>query len=303
MRRYFSSLLPTVQPDKIQTVATAGSLFLGLVAVLIASAFMQSEPVQAGLLEDAARIFKVNKWIEKPGDERLPSAKTAGLLAPVLASEMPEVEAAGRVMIWPEEITIGNMNRSMATKRWSFADPAFLRVFKPEFIQGNASTALKAPGQVILTEAVAKKLFGAINIIGQSLMGLGGKMYTVSGVIRNPSRQSAVQFDLLASWSSTEKNSGFHDFRFMNNWIGQIVETYLLLRNADQESLAENRLGRVIRNQAPGQAGEYTFFLQPVSDEDTKSGAVGTSAIGKFSSHIFTPLSGSMLMSVKPFGS
>lgn len=296
MRRFFSSLFPTVHADKSQTVAATGSLLFGLVAVLLASAFIQSKPAQEGLLEDAARIFKVSKWIDKPGDERLPSAKTPGLLASVLASEMPEVEAAARVMIWPEEVTVGNMNRSITTKRWSFADPAFLQVFKPEFLKGSAATALNTPGQVILTESVAKRLFGSIHIVGQTLMGLGGKMYTVSGVVRNPNRQSAVQFDLLASWASTEKSSGFHDFRFMNNWIGQTVETYLLLRNADQESLAEHRLGSVIRNQAPGQAGEYAFFLQPVSDQGNKSGAVGTATIGKFSSRFLTPLSGSLLM-------
>jgi len=296
IRRYFSSFFPSAQSDKSQVAVATGSLLFGLIAVLLASAFMQSEPRQEGLLQDAARIFKVNKWIDKPGDERLPSSKTPGLLAPTLATGMPEVEAAARIMIWPEEVTLGNMNRSIITKRWSFADPAFLHVFEPEFLRGNPSTALNSPGQVILTEAIAKKLFGSSNVVGQTLIGLGGKIYTVSGVVRNPTRQSAVQFDLLASWSSTEKSSGFHDFRFMNNWIGHTVETFILLRIADQELKAENRLSQVIQSQTPGQPGQYAFFLQPLAEPGNKSGVVGTSAMGKFSSQLLAPLSGNLLM-------
>ncbi|MCK6691638.1 MAG: ABC transporter permease [Thermoanaerobaculia bacterium] len=300
IRRFFSSVFPPIQADKTQVAAASGSLLFGLIAVLLASAFMQTEPWRDALPKDADRIFKVNKWIEKPGEERLPSIKTPGLMAPALATGMPEVEAAARIMIWPEAVTLGNMGRNFTTNRWSFADPAFLQVFKPEFIQGNAATALNKPGQIVLTEAAARKLFGSVHIVGQSLMGLGGKIYTVSGVVKNPTPQSAVQFDLLASWASTEKNSGFHDFRFMNNWIGQTVETYLLLRNADQQATAESRLGNVIQKVTPGQPGQYAFFLQPVIQPGQKSGTVGTSSLGKFSSHLLAPLSGTMLMSVIP---
>lgn len=284
----------------MQVAAASGSLLFGLVAVVLASAFMQSEPWQDALPKDADRIFKVNKWIEKPGEERLPSVKTPGLMAPALAAGMPEVEAAARIMVWPEAVTLSNMGRNFTTKRWSFADPAFLRVFEPEFIQGNAAAALNKPGQMVLTETVARKLFGSVQVVGQSLMGLGGKIYTVSGVVKNPAPKSAVHFDVLASWASTENNSGFHDFRFMNNWIGQTVETYLLLRDSGQQAATESRLGSVIQKETPGQPGQYAFFLQPVVQPGQKSGAVGTSALGKFSSHLLAPLSGTMLMSAFP---
>ena len=300
IRRFFFSPLSSLQADKTQVAAATGSLLFGLIAVLLTSAFMKNEPWREALPKDADRIFKVNKWIDKPGEERLPSVKTPGLMAPALAAGMSEVESAARIMIWPEAVTIGNLDRHFTTKRWAFADPAFLRVFEPEFIHGDPAMALNKPGQLVLTESVAKKLFGSVHVAGQSLMGLGGKIYTVSGVVRNPTLQSAVQFDVLASWASTEKNSGIHDFRFMNNWIGQTVETYLLLRSADQQAATESRLGNVIQKQMPGQPGQYAFFLQPVIEPGQKSGAVGTSALGKFSSHLLAPLSGTLLMSTIP---
>lgn len=289
IRRFFPPMFPCT---KVQVTATAGSLIFGLLAVVLTSAFMRYDLRLGALPEGADRIFKVNKWIEKPGEQRMPSVKTPGLMAPALASDLPEIEAAGRVMMWPEAVTLGNMDRNTTVKRWAFADPAFLRVFKPEFIQGNAASALDKPGQVVLTESLAKKLFGKTQIVGQSLMGLGGKIYRVSGVVRNPGPQSAVQFDALASWCSTEKDSGFHDFRFMNNWIGQTVETYLLLREGNQSPVVEQRLSQVLQAKAPGQPGQYGFFLKPVAEPRSQTGAPVS---GKFSNLPFLPLSGNLL--------
>lgn len=284
MIRRFISLLPTVlSTDKKQAMAAFGSLVLGLAVVLVASAFIQIEINPVSLPKHADRIFQVNKWLEKPDGERLPSNKTAGLLAPALVDQLPEVEAVARIMTWTEDVYLRNADRGISTKAWSFADPAFLKVFDVPFIKGDATTALNKPGQVVLTESMARHLFGSTDIIGKSMVGLGGKTYRVSGVVRNTDKQSKVQFAALASWASTEPSSGVHNFRFMNNWIGQTVETYILLHHAEEAHAAENHLQEVLREAAPGQAGEYPFFLHPLVPPTQKSGAVGASVNGKFS--------------------
>ncbi len=288
MIRPLFSLLPIfLSTEKKHAMATFGSVALGLASVLVASAFIQIEINLVSLPKHADRIFQVNKWLEKPDGERLSSNKTAGLLAPALINQLPEVEAIARIMPWTEEVFLRNANRGITTKAWSFADPAFLKVFDVPFIKGDATTALNKPGQVVLTESMARHLFGSTDIIGKSMVGLGGKTYRVSGVVRNPEKQSKVQYAALASWASTEPTSGVHNFRFMNNWIGQTVETYILLHHAEEAHAAENHLLEVLREAAPGQAGEYPFFLHPLVSPAQKSGAVGPSVNGKFSDVIW----------------
>ena len=274
IRRIFSSMFSSPLGTRRQAAGAAGSLLFGMVSVLIASAFLPKNASSGILPNHADRILKVGKWIDKPGGEHLPSTKTSGLLAPVLAAEIPEVELAARVMAWPEPVLLTNFNQSVSVKRWSFADPGILQLFDVAFVYGDARTALNAPGQVVLTEAMAGKLFGSANPVGKPVLGLGGKTYTVGGVVRNPAPQSMLPFEVLASWSSTVSPSGLHDFRFMNNWAGQTAETYLLLQRPEQALRVEERLPQVIEQHVPGTAGSFNYFVQPLLEAGSSTGAL-----------------------------
>lgn len=275
IRRSISSLLQTIRPDKLQTAFAATSLLLGLAFVLVASAFVRTGEHLSLIPSHADRIYQISKWIDKPGDERLPSTRTSGLLAPALQGKMPEAEAIARFMNWPEAVELNRGDREVSARQWAFADPGFVRIFEPEFIQGDPQTALLQPGRVVLTETMAKQLFGSTDAVGKCFTGLGGQEYTVSGVIRNLPKASLVQFDILASWASTLEGSGLHQFRFMNNPTGQTVETYVLLHQAEQATYASKRLSEVLRRELAGQPGQYDYYLKPVSGQSSKSGDLG----------------------------
>ncbi|MCC6462241.1 MAG: ABC transporter permease [Saprospiraceae bacterium] len=277
IRRFFQLLAPSMPTRSNQFALLAASLAFGLVYVLLASAFILNQSPEGILPGKADRIFQVQKWVAKADGERLASGKTAGLIAPVLAANLPEVEGSARLMGWPEEVTLTGSNRSLPVKHWTFADPGFLSLFEVEFLRGHAQAALSIPGQLILTESVARKLFGTLDVLGKPLLGLGGKIYTVSGVVRNPSAQSKQAYDVLASWSSTT-NTRFHDFRFMNNWTGQTVETYLLLRTAAAAPATESQIPQLIGKQIPGKCD---FFLQPLLESAAKTGALELKKVEK----------------------
>lgn len=297
LRSFFSVLSPSSRStEQTQVFSAVGSLLLGAFFVLLASAFIRKEPCASNWPGPSDRLFRVGHWIDKPGNERLPVDKTAGRLAPAVLDQLPEIEATGRMMLWPEAVPLSNWNGSVSCKRWAFADPAIPALFEAEWLQGDAATALSAPGQVVLTESMAKKLFGTTNAVGKTMLGLGGKTYTVSGVIRNPVPQSAVQYDLLASWSSTTENSGLHDFRFMNNWTSHAVETYVLLHRAEEAAEVERKIATGL-HKATAQAGAYDFFLEPVAEPQNKSGAVGRTDGTKFSENYFAPHPGVSLLS------
>ena len=278
IRRFVHLLAPSLPTRSNQFALLVASLVFGLVYVLLASAFLLGPSSAKHLPGKADRIFQVQKWVEKADGERLASGKTAGLMAAVLASNLPEVESSARLMGWPEEVTLSGANRSIPVKHWAFADPGFLSLFELEFVRGHAQAALSIPGQVVLTELVALKLFGTLDVLGKPVLGLGGKTYTVSGVVRNPSARSKQVYDVLASWSSTTTQSRYHDFRFMNNWTGQTVETYLLLRTVAAATAVETRISELTGKQIPGKCD---FFLQPLLEFTAKTGGVEPKKVEK----------------------
>ena len=81
---------------------------------------------------------------------------------------------------------------------------------------------------------MAQTLFGGEDPLGKVIKGQSDKDYIVAGIVKAAPRQSHIQYDAIVSWASTESQSNFLNFSFMNNWLGQTVYTYLLLRKPEQ---------------------------------------------------------------------
>ncbi|MCB0599116.1 MAG: ABC transporter permease [Lewinellaceae bacterium] len=261
-------------------------LALGLAAMLLAFAFIRDESQYDAFHGKADRIFRVNKWAKEDSGERFLVAETPGLMAPTMKQDYPEVEAATHFAPWFDEVLLTYENRSVKTESLAFADTNFLQLFDFEVIRGDAS-ALAAPGQLLLTPKLAAALFGEENPIGKAVQGLNDKMYTVAGIIAEPPRRSHLQFEALASWGSTEPGSGFHDFNFMNNWLGQTVYTYLLLKDAGQEATLEAKLPAFVGQYMSNRTERYDFFLQPLSEVYLHSDNIRYLRGNKYGSAVF----------------
>ncbi len=247
------------------TLINLSGLVLGLAAVLLAFTFIRDEFQYDAFHEKGGRIFRVNKWVKEDSGERFLVAETPGLMAPTMVQDYPEVEAATHLAPWFDEVLLAYGDQSLKTESFVFADANFLQLFDFEVIRGDAS-ALAAPGQLLLTPKLAAALFGEEDPIGKAVQGLNDQVYTVAGIIAEPPRRSHLQFEALASWSSTEPGSGYHDFGFMNNWLGQTVYTYLLLGDAGQESGLEAKFPAFVERYMENRTDRYDFFLQPLSE-------------------------------------
>src|SRR5690606_29018294 len=80
----------------------------------------------------------------------------------------PEAHMVTRV-IPSEELVISYNQNNFYEKQVIFADSTFFSVFPYRFIQGNAAQALRQPYSVVITDAVAKKIFGNTNVLGKTI--------------------------------------------------------------------------------------------------------------------------------------
>lgn len=281
-----------------QLFLSFGSLLLGLSLALIASAFIQQDSAAQNQPEN---VFRVCKWITAPDGTKTKSTKTAGLLAPALNSQLAgTIDGSARFMKWPEQVEVTNFNRLASTEHWAFADPAILDLFELNVLHGDAKQALETPGQLILTDRFAKKLFGAVNPVGKTLMGLGGKVYTITAVVQSQPGHSALQFEALASWASTAETSGLHVFPFLNNWTAHLVETFIRLEDDAYQNRAQQVLAEMTQN-LPHPAGCTDLFLQPLSETTSKTGAKENAEQDRFGARVAAPDGRMVLMAGRLF--
>jgi putative ABC transport system permease protein len=122
-----------------------------------------------------------------------------------------------------------------------YSNEAFFDVFSFKLLEGNASTALKAPFSMVITEATAKKLFGSESALSK-VVTQGDEEFTITGVVKDPPKFSHIKFDMLVSLCTrevTEKDRwDKEEMKWDNIWSGY---TYMLLtKDADLDNIQRN---------------------------------------------------------------
>ena len=280
--------LRSLSRQKVNSIITLSGIILGLTAVLLAFTFIADEKEFDSFHAKADRIFRVNKTYKEPSGDITKNAETPGKMAAALDEDFPEVEAAAHVAPWFDKVLVTYDDQNIEVKSWVFADSNFFRLFDFEIIKGgHRSKVLAQPGQVLLTPSLAQALFGDQNPVGKTIKGLSDKPFTVSGIVEEPARQSHIKYDLIASWASTESGSGVLDFSFLNNWLGQTVYTYLLLRKTEQIYSVNNKLPDFTAQYMPDRTDKYGFYLQPLNEVYLKSHDLLYLRGGKYGSATF----------------
>jgi putative ABC transport system permease protein len=81
----------------------------------------------------------------------------------------------------------------------AFADSNVFRLFDLELISGDPVSALKDPYSIVLTESLAKRIFGEEEAVGQVLVSSSGRDLLVTGVMKDPPNFH-LRFNLLLSY-------------------------------------------------------------------------------------------------------
>jgi putative ABC transport system permease protein len=203
-------------------------------------------------------------------------AITAPPQARVFKEEYPEVEEATRYY-YPYDQKVIYENVTYHEKRFYYADPNFLEIFNFPLIKGNAKTALQNPFSVVITSAMAEKLFGQSDPMGKNIVLNNDKVYQVTGIVKNVPVNTHFRFDYLASFNSLELSRS--EF-----WLSQMLETYLVLQKdypykkleVKFEGLMDKFVLPQVQQLIPikvnnykefkAMGNEYKFILQPLND-------------------------------------
>ncbi len=85
-----------------------------------------------------------------------------------------------------------------------FADSGFIELFEYPMLYGDAESALSRPYSVVLTKKAAIKLYGEEDAMGKVIDMDELGQYTVTGVLDMSSVSSHIEFEAVASMSSTQ---------------------------------------------------------------------------------------------------
>ncbi len=182
---------------------------------------------------------------------------TTSLLGPELTQSFSEVENHSRITIVFFLFTNGENKQNIGG---AFADPTLLSMFDFESVDGRKAE-FKDDYSAILTESLAKRLFGNEDPIGKPVLVENLDQFTVTGVIKDQPKNTFFEFEFLVPWN----------YQHRLGWIGNEQWTWsntctfaLLKEGADGKAFDEN-VRNLAKEKSNNQEVTREFLAQPLS--------------------------------------
>ena len=221
--------------DKWYSLLNILGLTIGITFGLFLIFYIKDELSYDRYHEKADRIFRVNSIIKEADRDTMRWAIAPFPMGPALAKDYPEVEESVR-FVNSGRTMFKNGGLRLYEDKVFFADSNVFRVFTYPFIEGNPQTALKEPNTVVLSQSSAIKFFGTNkSYVGKTLENVNGKVYKVTGVMKDVPKNSHFIFNILASRSSLPAD-------FANNWGNFDYFTYVLLKPGTTAAVFDNKM-------------------------------------------------------------
>jgi ABC-type antimicrobial peptide transport system permease subunit len=201
------------------------------------------------------RLYEV--WGNDTVDGAIISAvATPEIMQPALKKDVPEIEKAARIS-WGEDYLFQVGEKSLKP-HGNTVDPDFLSMFSFPLLKGNLN-ALDDPYSVVLTESLAKKLFGDEDPMGKSITIQRSQAHIVTGVLKDLPYNTQFKFDYLMSYAYKTARKMIDD-----DWTNLSLRTFVMLRPNASFTTANNKIKNIIVQHSGGKA-QTTEFLYPMS--------------------------------------
>lgn len=241
LRNFLKIAVRNFKKFKIYSMVNLLGLSLGLMVGIFTLFFVIDEFGFDTFHEKSDRIYKIvtragQGFMETNGQ---PAANN-------LKAQYPEVEA-----ILYTRITHPSMMVTQDNQKYShdifYASEDFFNIFTFPLIEGNPNTALKDPSSIVITEEMKLRYFGQQIALGKTLTLRDSIVFTVTGVVANPPRQSHIQFDMLISFEYLVHNS--ENVSLTEGWGNFNVRNYLLLKKGAEFEAFESKSKELYRQE------------------------------------------------------
>ncbi|WP_339878242.1 ABC transporter permease [uncultured Algoriphagus sp.] len=255
IKNYFKIAWRNLLRSKGFALLNIGGLGIGMAAAILILLWVQNEVSMDRDHPKSDRIYKTFNRDTFSG-ERWVWGSSPKILGPTLEKDYPEVEQAVRLNTTGFLFTVGDKK---SNESGVFVDQEFFDVFDLPVLQGNSTTALEDPYNIVVTEDFARKLFGDEDAIGQSVKIDSTDIFTVTAVLENIPNNTRFQSDYFLSWEYMKK-LGWDDEWWGNN----SVETFVLLTENSSAESFNDKIVNITKDHTNGESSTEVF-IYPLS--------------------------------------
>ncbi len=288
LKNYFKIAWRNLMKSKLFSFINIIGLSVGLICCMLITLYIINETSYDAYQKNANNIYQLGTEFVGLGNFKKMPNTPAGM-GETMKNVFPEIVQTARLAaLFGEDKTLLQYNeKSGASKSFYetkgfLADSTFFRMFTYNFIEGNAVTALNNPNTVVLSDEIAKKIFGnqpALNkVLHISSSTNGDHDFLVTGVFKPINKPSHIDARFFMSMM------GGNIADFIKRQTGDLATnnlyyTYLQLKPGSDAKKLEAKFPAFIQQYAGKKLQAVGFnkrqFLVPLKkihlDEDVKN--------------------------------
>lgn len=240
--------------SKSYSIINILGLSIGMTAVLIIGIWVQNQLQFDNFYSNKENLYKI--WIKSQNDEGKVGMNeiTSGRAARALVEDYPEVEHAAR-MYWSTTRLMSFDDKKIKSKG-NEVDPDFIRMFDFKLLKGNVDQALQETKNIILTESLAKSIFGDVDPLNKTIILDNKEPYQVSAVMQDLPNNTSFDFTYLIPLADASKYSP--------NWNTITFSSYVQLKAGTNIDAFNKKLVNIIEKKSNNEL-KGSLFLYPIS--------------------------------------
>ncbi len=192
--------------------------------------------------------------------------QTSNLTGPSLKNIFPEITEQVR-FFWFDKAAFVYKGSIVEAEKGSMADASYFDVFPYKLLQGNAHDALHAPNSMVLTESIAKKIFGSEEAVGKTIKFLWSGtelMVTITGVREDVKGNTHFENNFLLSFNTYKTWEVFKGQARELNWDLNMYYTYFkVAEHTDYTALQQKVMAHNLGND---DAANERHNIEPIED-------------------------------------
>lgn len=217
---YFKSAARNLWKNRLYSALNLSGLAIGMTAAMLIALWVQSE-----LRFDSYHRRAENLWRIKT-DLRINDTETwnwgsTPLRISELCTMVPGLSVTAQLMTpYGNQALLQHGPEYFEEENYGYVSANWFETFDYEFAEGDARGFGDHPNALLLTESLARKIFGNRSALGETLH-LDSSEFTVHAVLRDPCPESSFRHNLLIpteAWlrqgSNRENDSNWNNFNY-----------------------------------------------------------------------------------------
>ncbi|MDB5089576.1 MAG: transporter permease, partial [Mucilaginibacter sp.] len=238
-RLFFKLTVRNIQHNKGVSFINISGLAIGIASAVLILLWIQNQLSYDQFHKNKDRVYQVFNRTKIDGKVQAWSGMPT-VMGPTLKAEYPQVEEMTRLN-WVGAFVLKTKQKQVETQGY-LTDPGFFKIFSYPLLKGSTATALSSPHSIVLTQKLARRLFGDADPMGKIIKVDSIANFTVTAVMKDLPNNTAFNFEYLVPWNYM-KEVGWDN----SKWDSYYIQTFVLLKHGVSEEAANKSFRNVYR--------------------------------------------------------